>query len=119
MRVLVIDDDQDIREMLSLALELRWPEVTVSIAETGEEGIADFESEEPDLVILDIGLPGIDGFEVLSSIRKVSRVPVIMLTARGDDASISKAESLGANEYVTKPFSVSDLLVRARALVTR
>ena len=116
LKILVIDDDPDIADLVSLAIELSWPDTSVSIAESGESGLTKLDAENPDLIILDIGLPGIDGFEVLAAIRSVSKVPVIMLTAREDQASVTRALNLSADDCITRPFSTSPLLARAQAL---
>ena len=103
--------------MVSLAIELRWPDAIIPTAESGESGLDKLMDEEPDGVILDIGLPGIDGFEVLETIRTGSDIPVIMLTAREDQESIARAFDLGANDYISKPFSTSILLARIEAAI--
>ena len=117
MKILVIDDDPDIADMVSLAIELRWPDARISIAESGESGLAKLDAGNPDLIILDIGLPGIDGYEVITAIRSVSAVPVIMLTAREDQGSVTRALDLGADDSMTKPFSTSILLAGVQALI--
>jgi DNA-binding response OmpR family regulator len=119
LKILVIEDNQGVAEVISLAFELHWPNAQVVIAETGEIGLWMLESENPQLVILDIGLPGIDGFDVLKATRSVSNVPVIMLTARGEEAYITRALDLGADDYLTKPFSHLVLLARAQAVLRR
>jgi len=117
LKALVVDDDANILDVVSLAIELRWPDARISVAESGELGLDLLANENPDIVILDIGLPGIDGFEVLETIRSHSEVPIIMLSAREDQPSVVRALSLGADDYVTKPFSTSILLARIEALV--
>ena len=119
LKILVIEDNQGVAEVVSLALELRWPEARILIAETGESGLLMLESENPNLVILDIGLPGIDGFEVLKATRTVSDVPVIMLTARVNDTDVTRALDLGADDYITKPFSHLVFLARVQAVIRR
>lgn len=119
MKILVIDDDPGITEVVSLAFELRWPDAKVLVAESGESGLLMLESENPQLIILDIGLPGINGFDVLRATRSISNVPVIMLTARGDETNLTRALDLGADDYVTKPFSHLILLARVQAVLRR
>ncbi|MCK4410657.1 response regulator, partial [Candidatus Bipolaricaulota bacterium] len=85
MKVLIIEDDANVVEAVSLCLQLRWPEVTLSIAAEGTKGIEILESGSFDIVILDINLPDVDGFEVLKCIRSFSNVPVVILTVRGKE----------------------------------
>ncbi|MDO9445795.1 MAG: response regulator, partial [Dehalococcoidia bacterium] len=85
MRVLVIDDEPDVVEIVRLTFNLRWPEAEVFSASTGEEGVLGVEQQSPEIIILDIGLPDIDGFEVLERIRHFSDVPVVMLSARHEE----------------------------------
>ena len=119
MKVLVIDDDQGIQDVISIAFELNWPDASLSFAYDGESGLLMLESENPQLVILDIGLPGIDGFDVLKATRSVSSVPIIMLTVRDDQSDIAKALDMGADDYVTKPFSPLLLMTRAQTVLRR
>ncbi len=119
MKVVVIDDEPDVIEVVSLCLELRWPDITVLGAETGERGVDLVGAETPDLVILDIGLPGMSGFEVVREIRSFSDVPIVMLSVRGEDTDIVKGLELGADDYITKPFSHIELLARIQALLRR
>ena len=119
MRVLVIDDEPDVTEVVRLTFNLRWPEAEVIAAPTGEEGVALVERDSPEMVILDIGLPDINGFEVCERIRRFSDVPVIMLTARHDEVDKVKGPELGADDYITKPFSHIELLARVRAVMRR
>ncbi len=119
MKVLVIEDAPDVVEAIRLGFALQWREVDVVGAERGEQGVDLVESEHPDLVLLDIGLPDMDGFEVLREIRAFSDVPVIMLTARDDTLDKVKGLELGADDYVTKPFDHLELLARIRAVLRR
>lgn len=119
MKVLVIEDAPDVVEAIRLGFALQWREVDVLGAERGEEGVDMVESERPDLVLLDIGLPDIDGYEVLREVRAFSDVPVIMLTARDDTFDKVKGLELGADDYVTKPFDHLELLARIRAVLRR
>jgi DNA-binding response OmpR family regulator len=119
MRVLVIDDEPDIVEVVSLTFNLRWPEADVVHAATGVDGIQEIEQSPPSIVILDIGLPDMDGFQVCERIRRISDVPVIMLTARHDEVDKVRGLELGADDYITKPFAHLELLARVRAVLRR
>ena len=119
LKILIIDDDPGIRDVVSLAFELRWPDANVLGAESGEIGLMILEIENPQLMILDIGLPGIDGYAVLNATRAISDLPIIMLTARGEEASATRALDMGADDYITKPFSHLVLLARAQAVLRR
>jgi two-component system KDP operon response regulator KdpE len=117
MKVLIIEDDQDIVETISLALQIRWPEAKLVSTHLGENGIELAESEAPDVVILDLGLPDIGGFEVLKQIRLFSSVPVIILTVRAEEADVVKGLEWGADDYIVKPFSQLELLARVKAQI--
>jgi len=119
MKVLVVDDAPDIAEIVSICIEMRWPSATILSAPTGAKGLELLASESPDLVVLDVGLPVMDGFQVLKQLRTTSRVPVIMLTARDSDTDIARALEMGADDYVTKPFSHIELLARMNAVLRR
>ena len=103
--------------MVSHGIESRWPNATVLVASSGELGLDVIEKENPHLTILDIGLPGIDGFEVLSAIRSVSDMPVIMLMARGDRTDVVKALDMGADDCMIKPLNQDLLLAKAQYLL--
>lgn len=119
MKVLVVDDAPDVAEVVGLCFELRWPGTTLVRAADGEAGLAALEREGADLVILDVGLPGMDGYEVCRQIRASSPVPIIMLTVRDEDTDIVRGLEAGADDYVTKPFSHIQLLARANAVLRR
>ena len=119
MKVLFIEDDREIVEAISLAFQIRWPEAKVVSTRLGKKGSELVESEKPDIVILDLGLPDINGFEVLHQIRLFSKVPIIILTVRADEADIVKGLEWGADDYVLKPFRQLELLSRIRALTRR
>jgi two-component system response regulator VicR len=119
MKVLVIEDDPGIIEVVSLCFQLRWSGTTVVSASTGHQGIELVESESPEVVILDIGLPDIDGYQVLREIRRFSDVPVLMLTVRGEDTDVARGLELGADDYITKPFSHIELIARVQAVLRR
>jgi two-component system KDP operon response regulator KdpE len=119
MKILVVDDAPDVIESVQLGFTLQWREVEVLGAVTGEQGLDIVEQEHPDLVLLDVGLPDIDGYEVLRQIRAFSDVPVVMLTARDDTLDLVKGLELGADDYVTKPFNHLELLARVKAVLRR
>lgn len=119
MKVLVIEDDQGIVEVISLIFEMRWPEVELISTPMGEKGVELVESENPDVVLLDLGLPDISGFDVLKEIRAISDVPILILTVRSEEADIIMGLEFGADDYVIKPFRQMELLSRIQALVRR
>jgi two-component system, OmpR family, KDP operon response regulator KdpE len=119
VRILVVDDAPDVVESVRLGFTLQWREVEVLGAAGGERALDLLEHEQPDLILLDIGLPGADGYEVLRQIRAFSDVPVIMLTARAEPLDLVKGLELGADDYVTKPFNHLELLARAKAVLRR
>ena len=116
--LLLVDDDEPFRQMLSEQLKLH-EEFTIIEAATGAETMEKAQSGYFDVIILDIGLPDIDGFEVCERIRYFSDVPVVMLTARHEEVDKVKGLELGADDYVTKPFSHIELLARVRAVLRR
>jgi two-component system, OmpR family, response regulator MtrA len=115
--VLVVEDDPSIREVTTLGLEQAGFEVTSS--GDGREGLVQFRQGAFDLVLLDVMLPSLDGFEVLREIRHDSRTPVVMLTARSDLHDVIVGLELGADDYVTKPFELPELVARIRAVLRR
>ena len=115
--ILAVDDEQAILRLLSRTLE---PEgYSVVVAADGRSALNLLEEHKPDLVILDIMMPGLNGFQVLDLIRQRSNVPVIMLTARSEVTTLRDALSLGADDYVRKPFGRGELLARIRAKLRR
>jgi len=119
MKILVVDDDAQIREAVAVGFQLQWPDSEVLAAEDGEDGLAQFFERAPDVVVLDVAMPGKGGFEVLRAIRRVSDVPVVMLTARGEETDQVRGLELGADDYVVKPFGHLALLARVRAVLRR
>ena len=117
MKVLVVDDDQDLRDLV--AFTLTQAGYLVLKALDGSAALRIAAGESPDLVILDINMPGVSGFQVCESIRSNSRVPIMMLTVRGEEEDLVHALELGADDYLTKPFSPRTLLARAKALLRR
>ncbi|MGA0961704.1 MAG: response regulator transcription factor, partial [Ilumatobacteraceae bacterium] len=116
-RILSVEDDERIRQAVKLALEDEgW---TVDEAESGEDAIEIFQRQPADVVLIDIMLPGIDGFELCRTIRRLSDVPVVMVTARNDTHDIVAGLEAGADDYLTKPFAPKELSARIRALLRR
>jgi DNA-binding response OmpR family regulator len=116
-QVLCIEDDQDIA--LAVGMVLRRAGFAVVSAVDGKEGLRLFHDERPDVVLLDLGLPTLDGWAVLERIRDLSNVPVMMLTAHGLEVDKVRGLSLGADDYMTKPFGNSELVARVQALLRR
>lgn len=119
MKVVVIEDEKSIIDAISIAFEFRWPEVVLVASNTGRNGVNVIKREHPDVVILDINLPDINGFDVLKSIREFSSVPVIILTVRFDDADVLRGLEAGADDYIIKPFNYLTLLARVKAVLRR
>jgi two-component system, OmpR family, KDP operon response regulator KdpE len=117
VKILVVDDEPQIRRALSLNLDARGFEVIE--ASTGEGAMRAAASEHPDLVLLDLGLPDLDGVAVLQGIRGWSSVPVVVLTVRDDERTKVEALEAGADDYVTKPFGIAELVARLRAVLRR
>jgi two-component system, OmpR family, KDP operon response regulator KdpE len=112
-KILVVDDEPQIRRALGLNLTAR--DYQVVYADTGEAAMQSAATEHPDLVLLDLGLPGLGGIDVIEALRRSSNVPIIVLTARGDEHSKAIALDAGADDYVTKPFGMPVLVDRIRA----
>jgi len=117
MKVLVADDDADLRELIAFTLVQAG--YAVVKAADGALAVRRFQEENPDLVVLDINMPGLSGFQVCETIRAGSNVPVIMLTVRGEEEDLVRALGLGADDYLTKPFSPRTLVARVKALLRR
>ncbi len=116
-RILVVDDEPNYVYLVKLNLEARGYEVLT--ARDGEQAVRIAATEEPDLIILDIMMPCVDGYEACEQIRQFSQVPIIMLTARAEETSKVRGLDLGADDYLTKPFSTKELLARVRAALRR
>ncbi len=117
MSILVVDDDPKIRRLMRV--ELRASDYQVTEAANGEEALDLVAREEPSLVLLDLMLPGIDGMEVLRRIREMSSVPVIIISAKHQDADRIRGLQLGADDYITKPFNTEEMIERVRAVLRR
>ena len=117
MRILVVDDDQELRSLVGFAL--RRAGYLFQEAGEGATALVVFRREQPDLVILDVNLPGVSGFEICRQMRAESTVPILMLTVRASEEDEVRGLDLGADDYLTKPFSPRTLLARVRALLRR
>jgi two-component system KDP operon response regulator KdpE len=119
VKILIADDEPDVVESVRLGFTLQWRDVDVIGTGEGERAIDLVEEESPDLVLLDVGLPDLDGYRVLERIREFSDVPIVMLTARDNTIDKVRGLELGADDYVTKPFDHLELLARVRAVLRR
>jgi two-component system KDP operon response regulator KdpE len=119
MKILLVDDEKEFVKILSVAFEVYRPQYRLLAAHTGEEALAIFEGERPDLVLLDIVLPDMDGFEICKRIRSQGDVPIILVTARGREEDVIRGLSLGADDYITKPFGHRELMARIDAVLRR
>ena len=113
-KVLIIEDDKEIVDFISLAFQMDWTEAELISTRLGEEGIELVENSSPDIVILDLGLPDIDGLDVLKQIRLFSTVPVVILTVKAEEGDIIKGLELGADDYIAKPFRQMEFLARLK-----
>jgi len=119
MKVLLIEDNPEIIEAVALTLQLRWPEAKLISTFFGKKGVELAKEELPDIIILDLGLPDTDGFEVLRNIRGFSDVPLIILTVREEEMDKIRGLERGADDYIVKPFSPAELLARVKAVTRR
>lgn len=117
LKILIADDDSDLLDIL--AYLLRREGFTVVTARDGREALGRVAAEDPDLVVLDVRMPEVDGFEVCRTLRQESSIPIIMLTSRDDDEDIVYGLDMGADDYVTKPYSPRELIARIKALARR
>ncbi|MDO4437692.1 MAG: response regulator transcription factor [Coriobacteriaceae bacterium] len=115
--ILVVEDDGAVRNLVTTALEMHGYHLDVAV--TGEAAVLAAASHHPDLIMLDLGLPDIDGVDVIEKVRGWSAVPIIVISARAEDADKIRALDAGADDYLTKPFSVDELLARVRASLRR
>jgi two-component system, OmpR family, KDP operon response regulator KdpE len=119
LKILIVDDDQDVVEAIALSFGLQWPDARIVDACDGAAALSALGREIPDVVLLDIALPDTDGFDVLKRIRERSDVPVLMISARGEEIDKVRGLELGADDYVTKPFGYLELSARIRAVMRR
>ena len=116
-KIMVVDDDPNIRELVRLYLEKEGFEVTC--AERGDEAVKLFRASPPNLMLLDVMLPGMDGWQVCREVRKISNIPIIMLTAKGETFDKVLGLDLGADDYIVKPFDMKELVARIKAVIRR
>ena len=116
-KIMVVDDDPNIRELVRLYLEKEGFEVTC--AERGDEAVKLFRASPPNLMLLDVMLPGMDGWQVCREVRKISNIPVIMLTAKDETFDKVLGLELGADDYIVKPFDMKELVARIKAVIRR
>jgi DNA-binding response OmpR family regulator len=119
LKVLVIANDAELLELISLAFRMGWSQATLMMAHHGASGVEIVESRSPAMVLMDLSLPDMPGFEVLSEIRAFSDVPIVVVTDRGDEIDRVKGLEMGADDYVVKPFGPLELLARVRAVLRR
>ena len=116
-KILIVDDDTNIAELISLYLTKEFYQV--QIVEDGEQALQVFDTFQPNLVLLDLMLPGVDGFEICKKIRETKNTPIIMISAKKDDIDKIRGLGLGADDYITKPFSPSEMVARVKAHLSR
>ena len=119
MKVLVVEDIPEIVAAIRVCFTIRWPDTTVMSTAYGGDVLGLIETGAPDIVILDLGFPDMDGLQVLEQIRKFSDLPVIILTANSEEMVMVSGLELGADDYLTKPFSSTELMARAKAVLRR
>ncbi len=119
MKILIVDDEPDVLKVVTMSFNLQQPDWQILSARDGEKALELVDRERPDLVLLDVAMPGMDGFQVLKEIRRFSDLPVIMLTAQDDELSKVTGLERGADDYITKPFSHLELLARVRTVLRR
>jgi two-component system KDP operon response regulator KdpE len=119
LRILIIEDSYEVADAVSICFQVRWPEATIVIAPEGHKGLELWQSGNFDVVILDINLPDISGFEVLKQARTFSNVPTIALTVRGREEELTHGLELGADDYIVKPFRPMELAARVNAVLRR
>ncbi len=119
MRILVIEDDPKIVDFLYTAFQIGWPEAELVTANKGREGIESARSKNLDIILLDLGLPDISGFEALKQIRRFSLTPIIIVTVSNEEHSVVKGFNLGANDYIAKPLRPLELIARMKALISK
>ncbi|MCK5615638.1 response regulator transcription factor [Candidatus Pacearchaeota archaeon] len=117
MKVLIVEDDIETIEFISIALDVGWDNISILSVSHGKNVPYIVDSESPNIIILDLGLPDISGFEVLKEIRLFSNVPIIIATVSGSEESIVKGLDFGADEYIVKPFGQLELLARIKAVL--
>jgi DNA-binding response OmpR family regulator len=117
MQLLITDDDENTLDFIANAFTMAWPEISIITATSGKQTIKSIETYKPDGMLLDLGLPDISGFEIIKRLRQESEIPIMVITARNEERDIVKALSLGANEYLVKPFGQLELVARVKAMM--
>jgi two-component system KDP operon response regulator KdpE len=118
-KILLVEDSPDIVDAVDQILQLRWPDATLVSTALGRTGLELLAKEPPDIILLDLGLPDMDGFSILQEIRRLSDVPVVIVTVRADETALIRGLESGADDYITKPFSPSEFLARVKAALRR
>ena len=119
MKILIIEDDKNIIDFLTTSFQIAWPEAKLFTTDKGLRGIELVEDQAPDIVLLDLGLPDINGFKVLRQIRLISNVPIIIITVSGEEGSVVKGFTLGANDYISKPLRPLELIARMKSCISK
>jgi DNA-binding response OmpR family regulator len=119
LNILIVDDEPDVVEVVAMTFKMHWPDSAIFSASNGEEATALFFERQPSLIILDVSMPGMSGVDVCRRIRRVSNVPIIMLTVKDEEIDKVRGLEAGADDYVTKPFGHLELIARARAVLRR
>lgn len=119
VKILVIDDCPGLVDALDAGFRLQWPQCQVAVAESGDRALELFPQENPDIVLLEVLVPGMGGFEVLRHIRQISDVPMVVVTTKAEELDKIRALELGADDFVTKPFSFQELIGRMKAVLRR
>ncbi|PPD57563.1 response regulator transcription factor [Dehalogenimonas etheniformans] len=119
MKILIIEDDPNIVDTLNCVLRLVWADIKVISTPQGRKGIELVETQSPDIILLDLGLPDLDGYDVLRQIRLFSSIPVIIITVRAEETALVKAFQLDANDYLIKPFRQMELIARIKACLKK
>jgi len=119
MKILMIEDDANIINFMETALQIGWPEAKLISVTDGARGIEMSETASPDIILLDLGLPDMNGFDVLKKVRSFSKVPIIITTVSGEENFVIRGLALGANDYITKPLRPLEMIARMKALTNR
>jgi len=119
LSALIVEDDGEIADLIELTLQMQWPGGSCSRVGDGQSAVTLARSQDPDLILLDLGLPTMDGFDVIKEIRRFSAVPLVVVTGRGEEVERVRGLELGADDYVVKPFSPLELLARTKAILRR
>ena len=117
MKVLIVEAEIELVESISLVLHMEWPDIQVIFTHMGSKGVELAKVENPDFVLVDMGLPDMDGFEFIRNIRRFYDVPIIILTVIAEEAYLAKALEYGCDDYIVKPFGQKELLAQVRETV--